>query len=758
MSEVLQVDSSVETLPVFMASHSASDIVNRNSPVSPPNTLNLRSSHNELLNSDVKHTEAKSDTPPKCRKKYAMTNIQAAMGLSDPAAQPLLSNGSSNIKLVKNGENQLRKAAEQVHDPNKNVSLEDSVNRISEKLEGKDEDLHDPESSEILPLLPRRTKSFLNYYSDLGTSRDLEQSLTNGHSVKEEDNSTWVTNQGSGIISNGDVLQPKENKTSSPEDSLVPTVSSSPETKKDHPKTGAKTDCALHRIQNLAPSDEDSSWTTLSQDSGSPVTPDETADIWSDHTLQTDPDLPPGWKKINDIAGIYYWHIPTGATQWERPVSAPTDLPGSRKGSLSSVTSSPTPENEKQPWSDFAILNGGKINVDIWKDLHEATVNPDPSLKEFEGATLRYASLKLRNVTHSDEEDSSSINSDPEAKCFAVRSLGWVEMAEEDLAPGKSSVAVNNCIRQLSYGKNDIRDTVGIWGEGKDMYLILENDMLNLVDPMDRTLLHSQPIVSIRVWGVGRDNGRERDFAYVARDKDTRILKCHVFRCDTPAKAIATSLHEICSKIMAERKNAKATACSSSQERPHASLDVPLQVEFPTPKTELVQKFHVQYVGMLPCGRPTGMDIVNDVIEGLVEQSDKEEWVPVIMNVADATVTVIKEQDEEVLVECRVRFLSFMGVGKDVHTFAFIMDTGNQHFETHVFWCEPNAGNVSEAVQAACMLRYQKCLVCRPPSLKPQPPPPPADSVTRRVTTSVKRGVQSLIDTLKQKRPVADMP
>ncbi|XP_044154582.1 amyloid-beta A4 precursor protein-binding family B member 2 isoform X3 [Bufo gargarizans] len=732
MSEVLQVDSSVETLPMFMASHSATDIVNRNGPVSPPNSLNLRSSHNELLNSDVKHTETKSDTPPKCRKKYALTNIQAAMGLSDAAAQPLLSNGSSNIKLVKNGENQLRKAAEQGQDLNKNVSLEDGVNRLSEKLEGKDED--DPESSEVLPLLPRRTKSFLNYYSDLETSKDLEQSLTNGHSVKEEENSIWITGQGPGVITNGEVLLSKQNKTPSPEDSLVLTVSSSPETKKDHPKTGAKTDCALHRIQNLAPSDEDASWTTLSQDSASPTSPDETADIWSDHLSQTDPDLPPGWKKINDIAGIYYWHIPTGATQWERPVSAPTDLPGSRKGSLSSVTSSPTPENE---------------------DLHAATVNPDPSLKEFEGATLRYASLKLRNGPQS-EDDSSSINSDPEAKCFAVRSLGWVEMAEEDLAPGKSSVAVNNCIRQLSYSKNDIRDTVGIWGEGKDMYLILENDMLNLVDLMDRTLLHSQPIVSIRVWGVGRDNGR--DFAYVARDKDTRILKCHVFRCDTPAKAIATSLHEICSKIMAERKNAKATACSSTQERPHASLDVPLQVEFPTPKTELVQKFHVLYLGMQPVSKPTGMDVVNDAIDSLMTPSDKEDWTPVIMNVADATVTVIKEKDEEVLVECRVRFLSFMGVGKDVHTFAFIMDTGSQHFETHVFWCEPNAASVSEAVQAACMLRYQKCLVARPPSQKPQPPPPPADSVTRRVTTSVKRGVLSLIDTLKQKRPVADMP
>ncbi|XP_018084802.1 amyloid-beta A4 precursor protein-binding family B member 2 isoform X3 [Xenopus laevis] len=748
-------DSSVETLPVFMASHSATDIVNRNAPVSPPNTLKLRSSHNELLNSDLKHVETKSITPPKCRRKYALTNIQAAMGLSDPASQPLLGNSSPNIKIVKNGENQMRKAVENgLQDQNKNLSLEDTVNRISEKLEGKEEIPDDSESAEILPLIPKRAKSFLNYYADLDTSINLEQS--NGH-VVEEENSTWINIQEPENLTNGDLLPSKQNSKSSPEDSESPSVSSSPETKKDHPKTGAKTDCALHRIQNLAPSDEDSSWTTLSQDSASPISPGETADIWSDHSFQTDPDLPPGWKKINDIAGIYYWHIPTGATQWERPESAPTDLPVSRKGSLSSITSSPTPENEKQPWSDFAVLNGGKINVDIWKDLHAATVNPDPSLKEFEGATLRYASLKLRNGPQSEEEDSSSINSDPEAKCFAVRSLGWVEMAEEDLAPGKSSVAVNNCIRQLSYSKNDIRDTVGIWGEGKDMYLILENDMLNLVDPMDHTLLHSQPIVSIRVWGVGRDNGR--DFAYVARDKDTRILKCHVFRCDTPAKAIATSLHEICSKIMAERKNAKATACSSMQERPHASLDVPLQaVEFPTPKTELVQKFHVQYLGMMEVTKPIGIDILNEAIENLLNPSDKEGWTPVIMNVADATVTVIKEKDEEVIVECRVRFLSFMGVGKDIHTFAFIMDTGNQHFETHVFWCEPNAASVSEAVQAACMLRYQKCLVARPPSQKAQPPPPPSDSVTRRVTTSVKRGVLSLIDTLKQKRPVADMP
>lgn len=64
------------------------------------------------------------------------------------------------------------------------------------------------------------------------------------------------------------------------------------------------------------------------------------------------------------------------------------------------------------------------------------------------------------------------------------------------------------------------------------------------------------------------------------------------------------------------------------------------------------------------------------------------------------------QDEEEVLVECRVRFLSFMGVGRDVHTFAFIMDAGGHRFDCHVFWCDPNAGNVSEAVQAACMVSH----------------------------------------------------
>lgn len=48
---------------------------------------------------------------------------------------------------------------------------------------------------------------------------------------------------------------------------------------------------------------------------------------------------------------------------------------------------------------------------------------------------------------------------------FAVRSLGWVEIAEEDLTPERSSKAVNKCIVDLSVGKNDLLDVVGRWGD-----------------------------------------------------------------------------------------------------------------------------------------------------------------------------------------------------------------------------------------------------------------------------------------------------
>ena len=44
--------------------------------------------------------------------------------------------------------------------------------------------------------------------------------------------------------------------------------------------------------------------------------------------------------------------------------------------------------------------------------------------------------------------------------------------------------------------------------QGKSLYLELDEENVTLIDPQDLSVLNVQPIQSIRVWGVGRNNGR----------------------------------------------------------------------------------------------------------------------------------------------------------------------------------------------------------------------------------------------------------
>jgi len=56
------------------------------------------------------------------------------------------------------------------------------------------------------------------------------------------------------------------------------------------------------------------------------------------------------------------------------------------------------------------------------------------------------------------------------------------------------------------------------------------------------------------------------DFAYVARDPSTRIHRCHVFRCEIPAKQIASTLKEICTRLAKERKSKGASPEKSKRQ------------------------------------------------------------------------------------------------------------------------------------------------------------------------------------------------
>ncbi|XP_061210046.1 amyloid-beta A4 precursor protein-binding family B member 3 [Neopsephotus bourkii] len=406
--------------------------------------------------------------------------------------------------------------------------------------------------------------------------------------------------------------------------------------------------------------------------------------LWSDQSLETDPDLPPGWRKICDSLGTYYWHVPTGTTQWQHP--ARTAGPAGR----------PEADGEE-------TAQGMDYHVTLAK--HSAKDRPIPS---------PMASLSRRTSLpwHGDDFQST----EPGSKCFAVRSLGWVEIPEEDLAPGKSSIAVNNCIQQLSNSKG--QGSAENQGEGQDLVMILKKDTMSLVDPLDRSLIHRQPILNIRVWGVGCNNGR--DFAFVASDKDTCVLKCHVFHCNVPAKGIAKALHEMCSKIMAERAVASSGLPQATMLRPISTEDLPLQVDILEAVRQSIQIYEALYIGSLPVPRAMGMDVLNEAIEKLTRGPGREHWMPSLIHVSDTAMRVHPAQEDEDAAhiwECQVRYVTFLGVGHDAHTFALIVDTGRR-FQCTAFWCEPNAGSISEAVQAACMVQYQKCLVAAAPGAK----------------------------------------
>uniref|UniRef100_A0A3P8WZY0 Amyloid beta protein binding family B member 3 n=1 Tax=Cynoglossus semilaevis TaxID=244447 RepID=A0A3P8WZY0_CYNSE len=374
--------------------------------------------------------------------------------------------------------------------------------------------------------------------------------------------------------------------------------------------------------------------------------------IWSDQNLLLDSDLPSGWRTIKDSTGTYYWHVPTGATQWHRP----------------------------SRWREK--LTTGPTGVHVI-----ATSRGPPT-------TVLLSLLCLRPLRSSWLEDHLS-NHDPESKCFAVRSLGWLQVEEDDLSPGRSSLAVSNVIQQLTQCSSpEQRERQGAWGEGREMMLVLKRDALTLLDPLDHTPLHCQPIINIRVWGVGCNNGR--DFAFVAGDKDSCMLKCHVFRCDAPAKAIASALHDMCSKVGPPSRSLTMESISPE--------DLPRQVEFLEAMQQQVQKFEVQYVGNLPVSRAMGMEVLNRAIESIMNSTDRDDWER--GNHVTHTHTHTHPEGEEPFWECPVRFLTFLGVGHDSHTFAVIVDCNTQRFECHVFWCEPDAGIISEAVQAACMVRH----------------------------------------------------
>ncbi|CAH0560243.1 unnamed protein product [Brassicogethes aeneus] len=167
-------------------------------------------------------------------------------------------------------------------------------------------------------------------------------------------------------------------------------------------------------------------------------------------------DLPPGWEKHEDNDGPYYWHIKSGTIQREVPASA-EDRP--EKSDLKSFKET---DVLMSPFENNSSVTRSSTSSALDLDSEDRKKKEDISLKRRSYPSKPEQEVKERPIR------------------FAVRSLGWVEIAEEDLTPERSSKAVNKCIVDLSLGKNDLLDVVGRWGDGKDLFMDLDEGALKL--------------------------------------------------------------------------------------------------------------------------------------------------------------------------------------------------------------------------------------------------------------------------------------
>ncbi|ETN82409.1 phosphotyrosine interaction domain protein [Necator americanus] len=405
--------------------------------------------------------------------------------------------------------------------------------------------------------------------------------------------------------------------------------------------------------------------------------------------------LPPGWekhqgeqlgffpffKKDHPSGFSYYWHVDSGTIQREPPRAQ-------------------TPPRSPSPPPPVYSRTTHSRETQADAPLPPQVIQLPPQQPVIEEHAFKQTTTKRR--IENDQESEGEEYGYRKPIRFAVRSLGWTEIPEEDLTAERSSRAVNRAIVDLSTGRNDVMDNVSKWGDGRELIMELDDNELTLIDPDTMTVVHSEKIHQIRVWGVGRDNGR--DFAYVARDRNSRRFMCHVFRCDTPAKTIANTLRDICKRLMMHRRPTSLHAIDAVPERRVIRTD-----GLPTPNEEPKKVIRCHFLGVTQVPRATGIEILNEAVDRLVSQVRPERWILADVSIAPSTITIAEVGGGQIA-QCRVRYLSFLGIGRDVKHCAFIMHTSSENFMCYVFHVEPSAAAMAKTIEAACKLRYQKVL------------------------------------------------
>ncbi|CAK5077042.1 unnamed protein product [Meloidogyne enterolobii] len=100
--------------------------------------------------------------------------------------------------------------------------------------------------------------------------------------------------------------------------------------------------------------------------------------------------------------------------------------------------------------------------------------------------------------------------------------------------------------------------------------------------------------------------------------------------------------------------------------------------------------------------------MLNEAVDRLLKEVQKERWTLVDVHISPSVIAIFEAKGvKRQIASCRVRYLSFLGIGRDTKHCAFIVAQSADHFICYVFHTEPSANSLAKTIEAACKLRYQ---------------------------------------------------
>lgn len=182
---------------------------------------------------------------------------------------------------------------------------------------------------------------------------------------------------------------------------------------------------------------------------------------------------------------------------------------------------------------------------------------------------------------------------------------------------------------------------------------------------------------------------------------------------------------------------------SASSEQNASSTAVSPTSTSSVPAPQQPCRFETLYLGYIRVEKEKGTDVIHAAIEKL-ESSNQTNWESVTMEIHVSTINLIKTADRTLLAEHRVRFVSFMALGKQEHHLGYIVHGGPRIFYCHVYQSDSSCADMARAIQNACNARYQLLLAKQEEMKRNQKPE--------------STGILSFWKKLKKKSPEAERP